>query len=176
MSAINDTTPQPTPAPSGPGTTYYKDPYGSYGTGTGVGSGPSGDPHEMAAQLIRAQFDDWEKTFKPIELGLMNQLSFVNPQILTDDINTANRQATGISGAMSGILERQNESQGVKATGQQAQTTGRILDLNKALNVTGAENTARTNQRTLDEQILMGSAPNPNIINAYNNPVNKSTG
>jgi hypothetical protein len=126
----------------------------------------SDDPHGIAARLIAEQFSEWERLFKPIELQALSQVSSNNPQVLTDAVNKAQRNAEGTSNAMYGITERENAAMGVTPNAQQKVATGRILDINKSLNVAAAENTARTQQRALDEQILMGAAPNPNIVNS----------
>ena len=133
----------------------------------------SDDPNNIAAQLIKNQFADWESTFKPIELAAMQQISWDNPQILTNALKRADENAIGSSDAMAGILSRQNASQGIVPTGQQAAATGRILDIDKSLNIASSENRARTTQRQLDDQLLMGAAPNPNILNPATNPMSK---
>lgn len=129
------------------------------------GSQPS-QSSQIAAQLLRAQYDDWKQLFQPIELGQMQQLSFNNPQVLNTAVNKAGAAATGASSAMTGIAQRTNRALGVAPSESQTNTSRRLMDLNKATNLAGAENTARANVRLQDQLILLGSAPNPNIVSS----------
>ena len=123
-----------------------------------------GSAHNLAAQLLQAQFQSWQKTFQPIELAAMNQLSFNNPRVLSDAVQKANVSAQGMAGATEGIANRQNAEMGLQPTAGQQKATGRILNLNRAAMVAGAENQARSNIATQDQQILLGTAPNPNVV------------
>jgi hypothetical protein len=123
-----------------------------------------GSAHEIAAQLLQSEFQSWEQTFKPIELAEMQELSFNNPNVLPTALNKATAAATGASEAAGGILSRANLSQGIKPNAQQTQATNRILDLSRAQNIATAKNQARSNVAQQDVQILMGQAPNPNLV------------
>lgn len=136
-----------------------------------LGPGPGGfvdptggDPRKVAAQLLRNQFADWEKSFKPIELQAIQGISFNNPSILTDAVAKASSVASDQSGTMKGIAERQNAAIGINPTSQQRTVMDRTRNLSQAANVAGAENTARANVRSQDEQLLLGATPNPNIV------------
>lgn len=118
---------------------------------------------QMTANLLKAEFAEWESTFKPIELNLMNELSFNNPSVLSNAINTAQEKAESSYGSMSGIVNRQNRALGIRPTEQEAATSKRLMDLGKALSVSDAKNTARSNVRQMDEALLMGTMPNPNV-------------
>ena len=118
---------------------------------------PSGSAADIAAQLLRAQFSEWESTFQPIELAAMNQISYNNPGVLTKAVGTATDTATETAEAMPGIQNRQQSALGITPTAQQATVSKRLMDLNKAASVAGAENTARANVRGQDEQILLGN-------------------
>jgi hypothetical protein len=138
---------------------------------TNWGQPKSDNPHKMAAELLSAQFAEWESLFKPIELAALQNVSQVNPQVLTNSVNEARETAIDTSNATEGILNRRLAAFGVTPTEQQKSTMKRITDIDRSLNIASAENQARTLQRTLDNSILMGSSPNPNIINAATNPV-----
>lgn len=114
--------------------------------------------YDMASRLLKAQFREWENTFKPIEQKLLNQLSFNNPNILTEAVQQAQATAQIESGATLGMLSRQNRSLGIMPTVAQKKTTERIQNLSTGLNIASAKNEAREFQRNLDEQILMGVA------------------
>jgi len=114
--------------------------------------------------LLRAQFAEWEKVYKPIELSAINKLSFNNPQVLDDAVREATQAASGSADAFAGILGRQTRAMGQNPTGEQRAVSGRVLDLNRAAATASAANVARENIRTQDEQILLGGAPNPNIV------------
>ena len=118
----------------------------------------------MAATILRAQFQDWQTTFMPIELNAMQQLSFNNPEVLTKATDKAKETATGAYGAMRGVLDRQNFSQGILPTPQQANVSKRLMDLNKAAATAGAENKAREDVRANDSAVILGTAPNPEIV------------
>lgn len=122
----------------------------------------------IASQLLRAQFDEWSKSFKPIELNAMNQLSFNNPKILPEAVSKATSAATGQAGTMRGVLDRSNAAMGIAPTNQQARVSDRILNLDRSTAVAGAANKARGNVRTQDEMILLGGTPNMNVVK---NPV-----
>lgn len=117
----------------------------------------------MTAKLLRSQFAEWQKAYQPIELGAIQQLSFNSPSVLSDATNAARTMAEGYSGAMAGVLDRQTRALGAAPTTGQKTTSDRILNLDRAAAIAGAENAARANVRTQDSQILLGAAPNPNI-------------
>jgi hypothetical protein len=114
------------------------------------------NPQYAASLLAQAQFADWAATFQPIELEAMRQISTNNPAVLTEAVGTAKETATETSGAMAGIQERSQRALGIAPTDQQSATSKRLMNLNQALNVAGAENEARANVRTQDEQLLLG--------------------
>lgn len=122
------------------------------------------DPNALASNLLKAQFANWESQFKPIELSAINQVSSVNPSILPAAVDKARGAAEAQSGSLRGVLSRGNASLGIAPTAQQAASTSRVMNLNQAATVAGAENNARSNVRAQDEQIILGSAPNPNIL------------
>lgn len=123
-----------------------------------------GDPQALAAQLLRAQFADWEKSFQPIELNAMKQLSFNNPGVVDEAVNKASSSVVGQFNTMRGALGRGNAALGVAPTTQQKTVSDRILNLNQATSVANAENTVRANIRAQDEQLLLGATPNRNIV------------
>jgi hypothetical protein len=139
-------------------------PAGSPGNLTDIIDPTQNDPNALAAQLLRAQFDEWAKSFKPIELGAMNQISFNNPEVLPRAVEKATSAATGQSDTMRGVLSRSNAAMGISPTAQQAKVSDRILNLDRATSVAGAANKARENVRLQDEQVLLGGAPNQNIV------------
>lgn len=125
---------------------------------------------KTTANLLRAEFEDWEKTFKPIELQLMNELSFNNPSILSKTLNTAQKEAESSYRSMSDIIDRQNNALGINPTDQESATSKRLLNLNESLAVADAKNTTRSSTRQMDEALLMGTTPNPNVVkNTYQN-------
>lgn len=125
---------------------------------------------KTTANLLRAEFEDWEKTFKPIELQLMNELSFNNPSILSKTLNTAQKEAESSYRSMSDIIDRQNNALGINPTDQESATSKRLLNLNESLAVADAKNTTRSSIRQMDEALLMGTTPNPNVVkNTYQN-------
>jgi hypothetical protein len=124
---------------------------------------PHGRPDWIAMQLLRSQFEDWQKTFMPIELQQMKELSFNNPDILPNAIEEADRATTGSFGAMEGAMETTNRALGVEQTQNQEQGSRRLMDLSKALAMSGAENQERRNVRKQDEAIMYGGMPNQNI-------------
>jgi hypothetical protein len=126
----------------------------------------SSSTEQDTAKLLRDQFADWQTTFQPIELGLLNQTSFNNPSILPDALDEAKQTVSDSYGAMGGVLERQNRSLGIQPTAQQQRSTDRIMNVKQGAATAGAENTARSNVRQMDEDILMGATPNPNIAKA----------
>jgi hypothetical protein len=121
------------------------------------------NPGYVASKLAQAQFEDWATTFKPIELEALQQVSYNNPQVLTQAVQEAGQTATETFSQVPGMAERQNRALGVAPTEQQSKTSKRLMDLNQALAVAGAENTARANIRTQDEQLLLGIGKNLNV-------------
>lgn len=128
------------------------------------------DPQALAAQLINSQFADWEAMYKPIELEALSQVSINNPKVLTDAVAKANTNATAASDQMTGIGDRQNRALGITPTAYQSQASNRIQSIDKSLNIAGAQNQARAGQKALDEKILFGTAPSPNIVNKNTMP------
>jgi hypothetical protein len=128
---------------------------------------PQGNPTSAkTAELLQEQFADWEKTFKPIELQALNQVSLNNSAVLPGALDEAKAGVDSAYSSIPGMLERQNRSLGIEPTAQQNKSTQRMMNVNQGLATAGAENSARSNVRQLDEQILMGSTPNPNIAKA----------
>ncbi len=124
----------------------------------------SGNPQAVVAQILRAQYEGWKKSFMPIELRALNEVSLNNPEIEARAVNEAERTAIAGADMTKGILGRQTAALGIEATPQQKLVTDRILNLNRATDIAGARNAARANIRSQDEQILMGTAPNPNVV------------
>jgi hypothetical protein len=122
------------------------------------------NPSKVGAQLLRAQFNEWVKEFQPIELSAMREISFNNPEVLPRAVEKATSAATGQIDTMRGVLSRSNAAMGVEPTAQQAQVSSRILNLDRATTIADAANRARENVRTQDEQMLLGSVPNPNVV------------
>lgn len=121
---------------------------------------------EKTAELLKAQFADWESTFKPIELQALQQVSLNNSAVLPNALNEAKENVSDAYGALPGIMERQNRGLGINPTEQQKSITKRVMNVNQGAATAGAENTARAGVRQLDEELLMGTTPNPNIAKA----------
>jgi hypothetical protein len=124
----------------------------------------SGDANQLAAKIIRSQYEHWESFYKPIELQAINMLSFKNPEVLTTAVDQAEKTATGQADAMEGLLARRTASLGISPTAQQDQVSDRIQNLSRAASIASAQNQARANVREQDDQILLGVSPNPNIV------------
>lgn len=123
----------------------------------------SRDAYGLAATLLRSQFSEWQSIYKPIELKALSNLSFNNPEVLSKAVSEAETMAAGSSGAMRGVIDRQNAALGITPTEGQKATINRVLDLDRAAAVAAARNEARTAVREQDEQILLGTMPNYNI-------------
>lgn len=136
------------------------------GSDDGGGRDSSGDVAFMTGKLLRQQYDDWKKTFMPIELQALQQISFNNPSILPTALDEAEDTVKKSYGAMGGVAERQNKALGLQPTQQQEATTKRLMNLSEATTTASAKNATRSNVRQMDEAILMGSTPNPNIAKA----------
>ena len=108
-----------------------------------------------------AKWQNWESTYKPVELNLLQQSSLNNPNVLTGAVNDATATATGENTAMSGVATRQLASRGITATPGQRVAIDRMQNLSGAANIAGSQNRARQNVMTQDELIALGSAPNP---------------
>ena len=127
---------------------------------------PSGDVADQTGQLLQQQFEDWQKTFQPIELAALDQISFNNTSVLPTALDEAKKGTSASYGAMAGVLERQNKGLGIAPTPQQSATNNRILNLSQGAATAGAENSVRSNTRQLDDMLLTGAAVNPNIAKA----------
>lgn len=121
--------------------------------------------------LLREQYEDWKKTFMPVELQALQQLSFNNPNVLPDALKEAEETVSGAFNAMQGVAERQNKALGLQPTQQQEATTKRLIDLREAAALAGAKNDARASVRQMDEAILMGTTPNPKPQRTIANPL-----
>jgi hypothetical protein len=128
---------------------------------------PDAQPNMVArdtAKLLREQFADWQNTFMPIELEALKGISFNNDTLLPNALDKARKTVSDSYGSMGGILERQNRGLGIVPTSQQEATNKRLLNLNEAATTASVQNKTRANVRQMDEQILMGTTPNPNIV------------
>ena len=117
----------------------------------------------QAAQLLRDQYEDWRKTFKPVELGALSQVSMTNPGVLPNALRSASDMVDDTYKSMGGVMDRQMESFGVKPTDQQAATSRRLMDLSKASSKVATQNNTRMATRRLDEMLISGASPNPNV-------------
>jgi hypothetical protein len=127
---------------------------------------PTGKATDMAASVLAAEMQNWETTYKPVELNLLNQSSLNNPNVLPDAINSATQTAQAENTAMTGVAQQQLASRGITATQGQTTAINRMQNLSGAANVAGAQNRARQNVMTQDELIALGTAPNPNLVQA----------
>ena len=112
---------------------------------------------------MRSQFEDWKSTFQPIELQALQGVSLNNPEVLPDALANAQSAVEQSYSTLSGTLTRENESLGILPNAQQTKTTKRLFDLAKNASMAGAKNQTRANVRQLDEQAILGAAPNANI-------------
>lgn len=130
------------------------------------GRDTTGDVAFRTGELLRKQFEDWQKTFMPIELQALKQISMNNPEVLPAAIEDTEKTVQGSFGAMRGVLERQNNALGIQPTEGQTTASKRLLNLGEASTMASAKNATRANVRQMDEAILMGATPNPNIAKA----------
>ncbi len=122
---------------------------------------PSGDASTMAAEVLQGEMQNWESTYKPVELNLLGQSSLNNPNVLPSAINDATATATAENTAMAGVAQRDLSSRGIAATPGQQTAINRMQNLSGAANIAGAQNQARSNVMSQDELIALGSVPNP---------------
>jgi hypothetical protein len=122
-----------------------------------------GDANDIAAQVLAAQWSEWQSTFQPIELAALQQSSLVNPGVLTDAVSKAQTTAQGNAAAMPGMLNRRQTELGISPTAQQNKVSQRIMNVDAAKTEAGAMNKARSDQAALNEQLLLGATPNMNV-------------
>lgn len=130
---------------------------------------PWGKAEDLAAQLLAAEFLDWEQTYQPIELDLLAESSLNNPAVLTGAIDQATGAVNQAYDTLGGVQDRQLAARGLVATGQQQEVSDRLTGLSRAASVAGAQNRARQQVATQDELIALGTAPNPNILQQSQN-------
>lgn len=130
------------------------------------GRDSSGDVAAQTGYLLRSQYEDWKKTFMPIELQQLQQVSFNNPTVLPNALKESEATVRKSFGSMEGVLERQNRGLGLMPTQREGDAAKRMMDLNEASTLASAKNATRSNVRQMDEAILMGATPNPNIAKA----------
>jgi len=129
----------------------------------------SGKATDIAAQLLAAQYQNWQDQFKPVELSLISQSSLNNPDVLTNAVKQAGTTANQAYDTMAGVEQRQLAARGITPNSQQSDVSNRLRNLSRGAAVAGAENTARQNVATQDELIALGTAPNPNIVQGTSN-------
>lgn len=138
-------------------------------TGKYVPLSPSGSASQMMANILAAEFANWEQQFKPIELNLLNQSSMTNPEILTNAVRDAKDTTNQTYDALAGVEQRQRQSRGQMQTDASMQVSDRLRNLSRAQAVSGAENRARTQVAAQDELIAMGTVPNFNVVQQSQN-------
>jgi hypothetical protein len=156
--------------------------------GLGVGLGAVGDPLAMAsglffeslwpedkkedktqspdyktAELLRDQYEDWKRTFQPVELSALNDVSMLNQGVLPNALNKSEEMVSNTYGAMKGVLERGNAALGISPTEQQLSSSRRLMDLSQSAATATAKNNTRSATRQLDEMLISGATPNPNV-------------
>jgi hypothetical protein len=146
-------------------------PFGSGYTPAGSGSfvWPQGGASNTAAQLLAAQMQDWEQTYKPVELNLLSESSVNNPEVLSKAVGQAGTNVTQSYGAMEGVQQRQMAAQGIAPTPQQAAVMKRMNNLSMGTAMASGENQARKQVAYQDDLIALGSAPNPNVVQQATN-------
>lgn len=128
----------------------------------------TGSYDDIAAQVLAAQWGEWQSTFQPIELAALQQVSLLNPNVLTDAVSKATTAAEGNAASMPGILDRKEKALGVSRNPQQQATSQRIMNVDQSEIVAGARNKARSDVALQDEELLFGSAPNMNVGKVLN--------
>jgi hypothetical protein len=125
---------------------------------------PGATASESASQILAAEMQQWETTYRPVEMNLLNQSSLNNPNVLPDAVNSATTTTNEAYDAMAGVGKRQMAARGITPTADQAAVSNRLTGLSRAAAVAGAQNNARQMVSTQDQLIALGSAPNPQIV------------
>ena len=118
----------------------------------------SGKPTDIMAAVTRARWEDVKANYLPIENDVMQQLTFMNPNMVNESIGNAMATAEGAVAGMAGVRERNMSRYGMNMTAEQkeAATAGDALD--SSLAGVNAANTTRANLLDRDKEIMMGSS------------------
>ena len=118
------------------------------------------DPAVATANLTRAQWADYQARFQPIENYLMQQTSYANPSIVSQEVGAGTTDVNNSYGAMSGVRQRALERTGVQQDAQTLQSEQRQMGVSKSAAVVDSANRIRQNIIERNQQIAIGGIPN----------------
>ena len=119
-----------------------------------------GKASDMTARLTRAQWDDYKLRFQPIERQLMQETSYMNPGVVTEQVGSAVTRAN-----RSFDVTRQNHIRGLGRYGitmdpEQQKVFDRLDNLNRSLAVSDAADRTRMMISDRNRAIALGGIPN----------------
>lgn len=118
----------------------------------------SGKPTDIMAAVTRARWEDVKNNYLPIEDDVMQQLTFMNPEMVTGSIESAQATATEAMANMAGVRERNISRYGMNQTAEQKEATSAGDALGSSLAGVNAANTTRAGLLDRDKDIMMGSS------------------
>lgn len=121
------------------------------------------DPAKVTAELTRKQWADYQARFVPTENRLMNMTSYMNPSVVSNEINSAIGQGGYVNRAIdnsSAQTQRSFARYGLSPNAAQQTALDRDASLTRSKAVVDAANRIRTNIMDRNQQIATGAVPN----------------
>lgn len=111
---------------------------------------------DILADVTRAQWDDVKRNFLPIESDILQQLTFVNKDLLPESIASAQQASGGMSDTVAGVRDRNIARYGMNMGSQDQQAMADSDALTKSKNMVNAGNWTRQRLIDRDKELMLG--------------------
>lgn len=118
---------------------------------------------DILAAKTRAEWEMIKRDFLPIEKDILQQLTFVNKDLLPNSINSAQQTAGAMSDTMAGVRNRSVARYGITMDPQAQEQMATSDALSKTKNMVNAGNYTRQRLLDRDKEVMLGGI---NAINA----------
>lgn len=115
----------------------------------------SADARGTYAKLTRNMFDEWQKSFQPLETSLLSKTTYNgNPGVMTGIIAEQTKKINSNFDSAQGVSSRNAARYGMTPTVEQKQANDNQIEMDRNLAQVDMANKVRTYQGDLNRQIL----------------------
>lgn len=115
---------------------------------------------DMAAQITRATYEDWKKTYLPVSRQLMNESTYLNPNLEKESVAQAVSNVNRTYDASTTQRDRTAYGYGTALTGEQQAVGSRVNDIERSSAVVDAASKIRQKLADRNKEIALGSVAN----------------
>lgn len=111
---------------------------------------------DILADVTRAQWADVKQNYLPIEKDIMQQLTFVNKDLMPESIASAQQASAGAADTVTGVRDRNIARYGITMGQQEQQAMADSDALTKSKNMVNAGNWTRQRLLDRDKELMLG--------------------